>query len=198
MKIDRNGITGKLDQFIAIITIVITITAFAYTLYNRFKTKTYDADFDKIELLKFKLDSINKEITNRKQEALIRTEVQRLLVHSPTTDSLLIKLRLGEMSNNLNKYIRITEGLRQAFNPTKPEEVLTIVRLKDEVDELKQHNKDLEDKLKEQQAIFEDSIKRELATTSNSNYWIMVILIPLVLQFAYNIWKDSKQAKEAA
>lgn len=107
----------------------------------------------------------------------------------------IINLKLKTLEDNINKQTEITTSLRQAINPLKPEEVLTIVRLKDQIDELNKILKNLDQNLKDRQQNFEDSIKRELSAYNQSTTLILVVLLPLVINFLYTVWKDFREFK---
>ena len=54
---------------------------------------------------------------------------------------------------------------------------------------------DLDSKLSSQQKSFQDSILRELKSSSNSTTLILVVLVPLVLNFLYSVWKDFRAGR---
>ncbi len=86
-----------------------------------------------------------------------------------------------------------TTALRQSINPINPDEILTIARLKDEILELKNTVLMLDENLLIRQQNFEESIKREISSSNNSTTLILVVLIPLVFNFLYSVWKDFKK-----
>ncbi len=88
------------------------------------------------------------------------------------------------------------EGLRQAINPSNPEEILTIARLKDEIITQKQDLINFKQSILEKQEQFIGYILREKESSNRGNNLIMVVLIPLVLNFLYTVWKDMKKDKK--
>lgn len=86
------------------------------------------------------------------------------------------------------------EGLRQSINPINPDEVLTIVRLKDEIVDLKEDLVSYKEKMDNQQSEFRDFILREKETSNRATNLILVVLIPLVINFLYTVWKDLKKS----
>jgi len=109
-------------------------------------------------------------------------------------DIAIIDLRLTALQDSINKQSEITTSLRQAIDPLKPDEVLTIVRLKDQIVDLNKDLKNLEESQKDRQQTFEDSIKRETSSSNQSTTLILVVLIPLVLNFVYTVWKDFRKS----
>jgi len=98
-----------------------------------------------------------------------------------------IRVKIFELENRVKEQDTTILGLRQALNPFKPDEVLTIARIKDEVNKLKDANSSLTNQDLTRQQNFEDSIKRELDNSSKNSYLILAVLIPLVLNFLYTV-----------
>lgn len=103
---------------------------------------------------------------------------------------------LQNLEGKIEKVSQQTLALRQALNPLKPEEVLTIARLTDEVTKLSKGFDNLSQQLSQNQKEFRESVLRELKSSNDSTNLILVVLIPLVLNFLYTIWKDLRSEKK--
>jgi len=107
-----------------------------------------------------------------------------------------LNVRFFNLSEKIIAVENQTIGLRQAINPIKPDEILRIARLKDEVVSLKKNMADLENSITKQQKVFQDSVLREIKSSSDSTTLILVVLLPLVLNFLYTVWKDLRVASK--
>ncbi len=88
-------------------------------------------------------------------------------------------------------------SLREAINPYRPEEILTVVRVKDEITILKTKIEQINDMVKREQDNFKNAVAREIDATSKSMYLILIVLIPLVFNFLYTtVWKDFRENKK--
>lgn len=138
---------------------------------------------------------------------------KQILLLKNKTDSmvnLLHKFNLKDTNINFNSSNYITQKfssidskqnfvedkineLRQAINPLKPDEVLTIARLKDDIINLNKDFSSLSENQKSKQKAFEESVRQEMNSSNQSTTLIIVILTPLVLNFLYTVWKDFKK-----
>ena len=133
-------------------------------------------------------ETILQEIDVR-LEALIESKLD---VPVESLEAKKVLTEVDKLRADVNDVKGMTEGLRQAINPSKPEEVLTIARLSDQVRATKQNVERLETDLKEKHIALRGSVARELDATSNATNLIIVALIPLILNLGYSIWKDRK------
>jgi len=117
---------------------------------------------------------------------------EKLTLADEDVSKLSIANKLQTLNDRLAKVDELTLALRQAINPLNPEEVLTIARLTDEVKSLKAEYSGLEVAIKEKHTEFSNSILRELKSSNDATNLILVVLIPLLLNFLYTIWKDFK------
>lgn len=182
-------------------TIILTVLAVSFSLFVKMKEERLKDSFSEI-----KQKQLNDELSILKTKihslASARDSVFNLIIKNDTLNlgqvdssehQRILDSRISKIENEFQKQVEITTSLRQAINPIKPEEILTIARLKDEIVELNKNVSTLNDNLKIRQDNFEDSIKREISTSNNSTTLILVVLIPLVLNFLYTVWKDFKK-----
>lgn len=185
-------------------TIILTVLTVFFSFFVKMKEERLKDSFSEIEQ-----KQLNEELSNLKKKihslTSARDSVFNIIVkkdtlnlgHVNTTEhQKILDLRISKIENELNQQTEITTSLRQAINPIKPDEILTIARLKDEITELNKNVSTLNDNLKIRQDNFEDSIKREISTSNNSTTLILVVLIPLVLNFLYTVWKDFKKPEK--
>jgi len=125
----------------------------------------------------------------------LEKEINRVLSSKPikNPDYALIEARFTDIEHRIEDINEKNIALRQAINPIKPEEILTIARLTDEVKSLEGDFKELKEILSSQQKNFQSSIIREIDSSSQSTSLILVVLLPLVANFLYTIWKDIKK-----
>jgi hypothetical protein len=86
------------------------------------------------------------------------------------------QVQISQMKQLLIHNTEAIEALRQSFNPNKPEEVLTIVRMKDKLDSQIDYDKQLETRLTAQMMAFQENIKSQ-----TSNTWLLVSIIGVAL-----------------
>jgi len=128
------------------------------------------------------------EIINKRISEAPRTNV----------DAASLDVRFEDLDKKIASVRAETLAVRQAINPLKPDEVLTIARLTDEIKLLEKDFENLKQGLSTQQKDFQDSVVREIKVSSDSTSLILVVLIPLVLNFLYTVWKDFKKSREEA
>lgn len=133
------------------------------------------------------IKDIQKEIANivDAKLALSQEELTKLSISNELN---IFKTQLAKISD-------YTLALRQAINPLKPDEVLTIARLTDEVKALQSDFNGLEKAMSEKHKDFSASILRELKSSNDATNLILVVLIPLLLNFLYTVWKDFKSER---
>jgi hypothetical protein len=185
--INSVGLSG-----IVTIAFMLTLVFGGFRSLQQIDTDTYSVKNQKLEN---EIADNTNQIATLKNSLGVTDTLLKILQNPKAIEKASIDLKLYQINTTLAQYIQQTNALLEAFNPTKPEQVLTIARLKDAVVQIQNDEKNLEDRLKAQQSNFEDSIKRELATSSNSYYWIMFILLPLIIQFFYNIYKDNRKTE---
>ncbi len=110
---------------------------------TRNSLKRYSSELEK------KIVQYGSKIDNDSLSELVREQVSRLTV---STDKLEIQMK---------KLIEQNKGLQQALNPTKPEEVITISRLKDEIEVLKKDQQLYQKFLDKDHQNFKESIRHE-------------------------------------
>lgn len=185
---------------IAVVALIITsITVFQQLVENKDMTQKVRIDQYRNEL----------ELKNRNKLLIKQIDTLRNFLQQSQLQQNLIKkvdspkgslaynqftMRLSTLENKVDKISKIQDGLRQAINPMKPDEVLTIVRLKDALTEITKDFSALEENYKLRQQAFEESIRHETSSSNQSTNLILVVLIPLVLNFLYTVWKDFKKS----
>ncbi|SHN27242.1 hypothetical protein [Mucilaginibacter sp. OK098] len=172
---------------------VLAVGATTFLLYNVFFRDAGKEDILKQQYQQHKLDSI----VQINQTYLIRRRLDSTKNHKANTSkNLNDELKFEQLEAEIYKLNQSTIGLRQAINPFKPDEVLTIARLKDEVNKIRDQVNGLTSQNATRQQIFEDSVKRELDSADKNTYLVLAVLIPLVLNFLYTVWKDNKKRKD--
>ena len=135
----------------------------------------------------------------KKLQANIDEIVSKKISEAPriSVDAASLDARFKDIDKKITSVGEQTLAVRQAINPLKPDEVLTIARLTDEVKALDKDFGDLKQELSAQQKDFQESVVREIKVSSDSTGLILVVLIPLVLNFLYTVWKDFRKGREA-
>ena len=187
---DRNFNRKLLFQILASLYIlgalIIAFRTFYRSNYTSQKEDSLIYQNKVVQMQKNLLKTFDKQLSElKKAEALISRS-------KDTTATLQLFKKVDSITFRLNEVQKFNIALRQAINPLKPDEVLTIARLQDEIKYLTKTNKDLEIKLESKEKSFEDSVKRELDASSKGFYAVIAILIPLAFNFLYTIWKDKR------
>lgn len=141
--------------------------------YNAMRQKEVVTEFSK------KLEALEAKLTDSKDKVEATT----------------VGAKFKEIEQRIEQVSQQTLALRQAINPIKPDEVLTIARLKDEVSALKIDFEQVEKSLVREMEVFQKSVLREAKASNSATNLILVVLIPLVLNFLYTLWKDLKAEK---
>lgn len=149
------------------------------------------------EELKY-LSQINKENYIKIKEYEYKNELINKYKNLKPKDleNIAILRKFNEIDDKIKKIDEKTIALRQAINPFKPDEVLTIARLKDEVSIVKNRLEYIYDALKKDQDNFKSSVVREIEASGKSTYLILLVLGSFALNFLYSAWKDLKEEKK--
>ena len=192
-----NDFRSKMKFLFPIITGIFTVIPLMMILYTQLRENRVRLD-DTTERYR-------KEITELEQELRHRTEmlyrIERIKMSADSTQNIddaqkRNEIRFVRIEGNIEKQTEIITALRQAINPLKPDEVLTIARLQDGIIDLNKNVTELENNINVRLQYFEDSIKREMTSSNNSTTLILVVLIPLVLNFLYTVWKDFRKPEK--
>ncbi|MCI5196711.1 MAG: hypothetical protein D3919_10900 [Candidatus Electrothrix sp. AW5] len=128
----------------------------------------------------------------------IKALQEKLAGAEATIEATAYGVKFKKIEERIEEVSQQTLALRQAINPLKPEEILTIARLTDQVSLLKNDFEQIEKSLFREMDAFYKSILRELETRNNSTNLILIVLIPLVINFLYTLWKDIRTKKETS
>ncbi len=194
-----------IQVFLSLITIIATILFVYYNIFKKeresdlLKKQSYLLDRQIIEYT-MKLDSLQEY--NRQLNLRLNS-----IVSSASSDGtpnlrveekyLKLEKDIHSITNQISKFENQNLALRQAINPINPEEVLTIARLSDEVKDIRDDFNSLKLNIDTKQNEFRDYILREKETSNKATNLILVVLIPLVLNFLYTVWKDLRKNKES-
>ncbi|MCG6231758.1 hypothetical protein [Vibrio furnissii] len=189
--------------YLSVLMLMVTTSATMFVVYEQYQSFSKRSVLNSIEEI--------KAFENKKVIEQYKTQIQALLENkiaevpsSDKVDIVVINQRIENLDAKIDRVSEQTLGLRQAINPTKPDEILKIARLTDEVSSLKNELEDLESKLSSQQKAFQESILRELKSSNDSTTFMLVLLLPLIINFMYTVWRDiknngdNKEGKEEA
>lgn len=195
MNYDRDLHKSKIDVFFKTITAFIAIIATILALFFQFVTirekKTTainDAEIN-MKVAELAVLTARQKETELALHSLMKSSIEKQSLQS-------VEFRFKELDSKINKLAEQNLGLRQAINPLSPDEILTIVRLKDSVNILSSKVDNLEKDINEKQDSFKNSVIRELDSSGKAMNLILVVLIPLVLNLLYSSWRDRKESKE--
>ncbi|HFG2075559.1 TPA: hypothetical protein ACGF30_001721 [Vibrio cholerae] len=177
---------NNVSRIFAVLTMVVAMT---FAIYEQ-SSSLFTVDAELVKL---------REIQNKVELEMLQSQLAKLvdgkIASIPPTEKsefVVINQKITNLEAKIENINAQTIGLRQAINPTKPDEILTIARLTDEVKFLKTDLDKIEKNMVAQQKAFQDSILRELKSSNDSTTLILVVLLPLVLNFLYTVWKDFK------
>ncbi len=143
------------------------------------------------------IDSLNKELLLlQSDQKKLKSSLSHFLQSSQQIQNPdQVMVALAGLRTQVDQINEQTIGLRQALNPMKPEEVLTIARLTDIISNLNSRIDQVEKEMDEKHRIFRESVIRELEASNKATTWLFVVIIPLVLNLLYSIWKDRREYK---
>jgi len=176
---------------------MLTVTPLLMIFLTQYKENRmrFDSERYHSEMEMYKRELEQRQLQFRKEMTEMSYRISRMSADSINISDTQLRneLRFSKIESNIEKHTEITTALRQAINPLNPDEVLTIARLKDGLSDLGKKIAELENNINVRQQYFEDSIKREMASSNNSTTLILVVLIPLVFNFLYTVWKDFRK-----
>lgn len=142
------------------------------------------------------MQKMNDELQYRisKQQKLLDS-LSKEYIKDSIPNEILINEKLNSIAKRLELIEEQTKGLRQAINPLNPDEVLTIARLNDGLKVLNEKQNSSTQNSQARFDSFKTSILRELDASSKSINWLFLVLIPLVMNLLYSMWKDAKEKK---
>ena len=177
--------------FLRVTAILVMLISLIYASFNTFSTYSERSHLVSASL---ELSKMNLEQLRMSLDAEIDAKLESM-PSSEQKEFIAINTKLGRLETRIEEVSDQTLGLRQAINPTKPDEVLKIARITDEINSLKNKLKSAEKNIVEQQKIFQESILREMKASNDSTTLILMVLFPLVMNFLYTVWKDIKDKK---
>jgi len=144
-------------------------------------------------ILKYKIDSLLQVIESQQSIAVDTVRLDNKSEISFELDKL--NQRIEELALDVEKNSESYIALRQSLNPINPDEVLTIVRMMDEVKSLKEVQNNFEKRVEENmKSIGQNVIYRSESSDKTANI-ILLVLVPIIINFLYTVWKDYKKDK---
>ena len=167
------------------VSVVGVILAFAFQFGQLSSRQQY---------IHYKIEELEDKILNETLEPFLEELVKKkLAIPVQTLDLKKIENDIADLNKKIEETDRKTLALRQAINPTKPDEVLTIARLTDAISSIEKETKALREQNKRELEDFKASVLRELDASSKATNLILVVLVPLVLNLIYNLWRDRQK-----
>ena len=181
-------------RWVAVVGVIVSIVAGILASYLQFVDRKFVIEAALHEETVIRRLYERKEFTERLESALLQRVRDEIVNQANLTNPLVAAEKLVAMEKKIEAVHNQTLALRQAINPTKPEEVLTIARLTDEVKDVREDLSIFRKQMNNQQQSFQTSVVRELKSSSDSTKLILLVLAPLVLNFLYTVWKDIRSA----
>lgn len=193
---------SNIKSYLGVFGAVMTLLVLGATIYSTFvvsESMTLRYKYKQLEEIKNQYEIMNNKLVNEINKLQETNTKQNNIITKPLKDGVDtgVSQQINKIGKRVNEIDSSIVALRQAINPYRPEEALTIVRVKDEVIMLKNRIDQLYDILKREQDNFRNSVAREMDATSKSVYLILIVLIPLVFNFLYTtVWKDFREGKK--
>lgn len=193
MKKRRTSFESIFRKFTAVIAGIGLAAAIASQITSIYESKQEELLLQEraFQMRKFS-DSMIQKIN--KQNELIRAKIAELTKENLPKD-VYLNQKLEEIDSRLSTVEEQTKGLRQAINPLNPEEILTIARLNDALNAVHEKQLNLTETTEDKFDNFKASVIRELDASSKSINWLFLVLIPVVMNLLYSIWKDNKEKR---
>ena len=181
---NRRGLATILGAAISMVAVVLAF-------YVQFvEQRTLHLQAERMAVTRQEVEDLSKQLENE----LLPRLLSEIAAQASSTTPVAVAEKLAAMQARIEMIQNRTLALRQAINPTKPDEILTIARLTDEIKDVRGDLTSFRKQLEEQQRSFQSSILRELNSSKESTNLILLVLLPLVLNFLYTVWKDIKSA----
>ena len=177
-------------RWVATFGALISIIAGTLAFYVQFVDRQSAIQAERIATTEQELEDLSKRLTS---ELLPRLRAE-IAAQGKSTTPIVAAEKLAAMEKRIEAVDNRTYALRQAINPTKPDEILTIARLTDEVKDIREDFVSFQKQLEARHQSFQSSILREIKSSNDSTNLILIVLLPLILNFLYTIWKDFKSA----
>ncbi len=175
----------SIGYYVTAIIIAFTgLSTYTYELLNQRSEKNQEY----ISLFDTQItDQVFEDMGNKLSARIAEMEANPKLY-----DQFAYKSRFEELEKQIKEVDEKTLAVRQAINPLKPDEILTIARLTDTITNLKEDFKDLSTQVKLDQKSFKESMLREMQSSNNIFLAILVVLIPLVGNLIHSGYKNIK------
>lgn len=172
---------GKNIQFVlAVLAISLSVAAFYQRHSAEGTIAQYERQSSDFLLLEDKLDDLNRRLAHLEENPLFLIDDATGIAE---VDLMKVENRLDDLEHN-------TLGLRQAFNPISPDEVLTIARLHDEIGNIRAELSRTRESIVSQNSSFQDSVERELASYRSLSNIVIAAIITLALNVLYTMAKN--------
>lgn len=182
------------EHFFQLSASLLTVVAGAWAIYIQIIEVPKEAYLNSL-IAEKELHESQKDLQEI-QRKLMDVIEGKLTLSKDELTKLSIANELKDFDARIDKLSSDSLALRQAINPLKPEEVLTIARLTDEVKSIKSDFTSLEKSISEKHKEFSGSILRELKSSNDATNLILVVLFPLILNFLYTVWRDLKTERK--
>ena len=191
----KNRFSLNFIRTIEILSFFVALAGLCYIFFDyAYKPANVTDGFGHIKFTKVSDTLYSKNTIDSLNE---RFKATVLLLQSDSNKiNVAVSNRLEILVREIDSLKAMTLGLRQSINPKNPEEILTIARLKDQIASINDKMEQMTSNLSVQQKSFEDATKREIDASSRSNTPLLFVLVPLVLNFSYQIWKDLKASRQ--
>lgn len=175
------------------LAIIFTILAISYAVYN-FITYDYRIKHENLTYPKVDKDYTENKFNEIDKKLLYFNNLFK--ENEANKGNIIINNKLKKLEQQIANINERTLALRQAINPIKPEEVITIARLRDEIMVLKDKVDKIPDELKKENDNFRIAVLREIDAAGKSTNYIWLVLIPLVLNLMWSVFKDIREEKK--
>lgn len=191
MRKNKKRLLDSIFRRITTILVVLGMTLGISTQFSSFLNSK-----NEIRERTYLMEKMNEELKSRiSKQQIILDSLSKGHLRDTIPNEILINEKLNSIGSRLSKIEEQTKGLRQAINPMNPDEVLTIARLSDALKIINEKQNTLIQNNQAQFESFKTSILRELDASSKSINWLFLVLIPLVMNLLYSMWKDAKEKK---
>ena len=151
------------SNLISFFIMALTLSSLIAAFYSQFRVRTMQSE------LEFEIPTVDIKKRTEELNRRIEEHLQRIIEKAPErVEAAAIDQKLKDLENKITIVQQQTLGLRQAINPSKPEEILTIARLTDETKMLRKDTEGFQITMGAQQKLFQDSVLREITSSSAS------------------------------
>lgn len=160
--------------------------------------REYNSGYYSAIQYRMNLDSVNQMVGKLASQSLEFKQLIKKIDSITKTElsNVQISLEFEKLNNELLNLDDNLNELKRSLNPDKIEDILLISRMQDRLIQVQQNQKLQFESIIARMENFQSSVIAQTESQKTSVNFLLIVLIPLILNASYTIWKDYKKEKE--